>query len=287
MTISPEIENLYRIKNRFIKKRKNKKKIKTFFSHSAFFYSTLPKIKLIPFLIFCLFAMIAVIWFILFSFRSSHFLLKEIKVEPEVKDFLTKHTIINTCQVNLGTNLFLLNTRKIQKSLLKYDCIENVSVKKVYPNKLVIKCKLRVPVAKFNLKGRNFFLDEKGNIFTSPLGNLDILEIFLGEENKMDSILLQKLQLVLEIISEFKKINPSLITEIKKIDLSDQTNVILRLPYYSSEVWLGTSSFAEKIYLFNEIWQNKKNKWEPSIIDMRCIYNINGNKAVLVKKKFK
>ena len=87
------------------------------------------------------------------------------KIIIENNQILEEKKILLKLDFLYGENLFLLNTKNIQKNLSEIDFIESFEIKKKYPNQIKIKIFEKVPIAIIqNKKKKNFYVKEIKNL---------------------------------------------------------------------------------------------------------------------------
>ncbi|GEM_PF-4643335 len=93
--------------------------------------------------------------------------IKRIKIEGA--DEKLKKKILMIC--NLKSNpksLLFLNTKRLKKMIEMNPWIESVTVKKLFPDTVIIKVKKEVPCAVLIYKGNLFYVNKKGEAFKIP-----------------------------------------------------------------------------------------------------------------------
>ena len=61
-------------------------------------------------------------------------------------------------------NLFLLNTKKIEKNLMNLNFVESFTIKKIYPNQLKVVIVEKKVIAILQNKKKKFYISDKGNL---------------------------------------------------------------------------------------------------------------------------
>ncbi len=80
---------------------------------------------------------------LVFFLLSPVFEIKEVRVNDNSR----QHSIIKESKIQLGSNIFLLNTFACKKRILKSDRqIEDVKIKRILPSTLEIRVKLKEPI---------------------------------------------------------------------------------------------------------------------------------------------
>lgn len=192
-------------KKRYFKKPYKIRKKKSIFSYRFFWLGLL--------------AIIIKGGFFYLIFFSVWFQITEIEIKGNIKIY--EQTVQELIQLQIEQqigfwdtkSIFLVNLKEINKTLLiKFPLIEEVEVKKNFPDVLIVKIKERKPVAVFYQQGQKFFIDKHGVIFYSinePHQYLEIESLLLTEELKLGKKILDKklIEQILEIEQQTKKID--------------------------------------------------------------------------------
>ena len=124
--------------------------------------------------------------FILFStfisqnkLTTNKFKIKEIKIENNY--ILEDQELIKIFSFLYSKNIIFLNSYKLKKNIDQKSFIKKIEIKKIFPDKLVIKVFEKEPIAiMVNKSKKKFFLDKKINLFeyrkTLKYENLPIVE---------------------------------------------------------------------------------------------------------------
>ena len=126
-----------------------------------------------------------------------------------------------------NTNIFFLNTFKIQKKLKEIDFIESFELKKIYPNKIKIKIFEKKPIAVLQVRKKKFYISEKMDLIEYI--KLDIykdLPIVFGNQDQFKFLYtnLKKINFPLDLIKKYY------LYESKRWDLETEEKKIIKLP---------------------------------------------------------
>ncbi len=162
-------------------------------------------------------------------------------------EMLTDEQVIKASGIDVGSNLFLANTRKAEKNIGSLGYIENVSVNRKFLSDIHIKVKECTETAYIAFSGNFVGIDEDAKVLSITkssklkpkktvvsgfaLKKAEKGDIAECKDNKKDEILK-------EILSSLKE--EKLISKTKKIDLSDKDNLKIVLNSDTSVV-LGDS----------------------------------------------
>jgi len=158
-------------------------------------------------------------------FSIEIFNIKEIKIENNL--ILSKKTIKRNLVFLYDSNLFFLNTFDIEKELRKISFIDSYQLKKIYPNKLIIKIFEKKPIAVLLHKKKKFFISENYNLidYTDLANNRDLPEVFGNQNNfKKFHKSLKKINFPLDIIKKYY------FYDTKRWDLEIYEKKLIKLP---------------------------------------------------------
>ena len=196
-------------------------------------------------------------WFI----QTEYFKIREISIDGE--NTLVKKNIVDKLEKMKGRNIVYIDAKKIEKEIKKDVRVKNVSIQKIFPDKLKINLEERKPRV-YIQKGEDRFLADEdlvlyGYMSEEKLRNIPTVA-YTDEESLKDlKIIISKIQNkdLYDIISEIRKSDKSyeLILMETKIKLVTDTLV-------SEERYNEAYKFYEKI----------KNDQAIEYIDIRFKY---------------
>lgn len=149
------------------------------------------------------------------------------KITIENNQILEEKKILLKLDFLYGENLFLLNTKNIQKNLREIDFIESFEIKKKYPNQIIIKIFEKIPIAIIqNKKKKNFFSSKGDLIKFDDLSLYKNLPLVFGDEESFKIFYdnLKKINFPIHSIKSF------FLFESKRWDLLTQKNQTIKLP---------------------------------------------------------
>src|SRR5512147_2719244 len=100
---------------------------------------------------------------------DSYFRVREVEVEGSRR--VPKETLLSLMVMEGMPNLFSVKLKEVVKRLESHPWIEQVRVRKVFPNKILVQIEERKPMAIIQLEGL-YYIDTGGEIF-SPVGERD------------------------------------------------------------------------------------------------------------------
>lgn len=191
--------------------KKNKKVVKlrknNFFKNSIF----IPFVLLITALIILAF--------------SPLFNIKEIKVKGNLR--LTENSIVKESGIEIGQNILRLNKNTIKDDLFNLPYIEDISIRRNWPDTIIISVVEKSEIAKVVTFGATIALDEDGQVLEAYSDNsaldvplIDNIEIFnYGINKTLETSDNEKVNNLLEVLKIFEK--NDMLKIVKKIDKED------------------------------------------------------------------
>lgn len=228
-----------------VKKKKNRKKIKRIIKYFAI---------LLILVSGCLYAML-----------SPIFQIQEIEVENE--NIITKEQIISLSEIQLGENIFRINKKETIHKIKQNAYIESVSIKRKFPDKIVISIQERMPTFMLEFGNAYLYLNNQGYILEASNQEIQVPKIkgykLMAEKctpgNRLEKDDLEKLEDVLKIM-EVAKSN-ELEDIITQINIEDKQDYIIYLASEEKTVYLGdTSDLTTKMLYLKAILDKEKGK---------------------------
>ena len=193
--------------------------------------------------------------FILFStfisqnkFTINKFEIKEIKIENN--EILEDQELINIFSFLYGKNIIFLNAYELKKNIDQKSFIEKIEIKKIFPDKLVIKIFEREPVAILIDKNKKkFFLGKKIDLIQyRKILKYENLPIVEGKQKEF-KILFNNL---IKINFPTEKILSYHLFKLNRWDIKMTDQIILKLPEKNyEENLINFMSIKDKIILKN------------------------------------
>ena len=203
------------------------------------------RLRMIKIIVYSILFLIILSAILSFVFFSGVFAIKDITVLNNNK--VDSETVIKESGIKLGENLFLVKESKVRESLRSLPYIENISLKKVIPNRIGITIEERSPSYLIKSNDNYYSIDNNGLIF-EKVENLEnntlqiivlstnIEEDQIGKKLKENDI--SKIKIIEEIlmVAESNGVQ-SLIT---KIDASNDQDIVIELLSESKIAHLGS-----------------------------------------------
>ena len=189
---------------------------------------------------------------------DPYFRVREVEVEGGRK--MTKETLHSLTVMEGMPNLFSVNLKKVVKRLESHPWIDQVRVKKVFPNKILIQVEERKPMAIIQL-GELYYIDTHGEIF-SPVGDKDdynypyltgLTRQFLEKEPVEAKHLIMKALELLKIVEQ-EKVPP--LKELSEIHMEKTFGIQCFTKAEGVEVRMGWDHFGEKLKRLSLIWSD-------------------------------
>lgn len=216
------------------KEKKNKARI---FGNSKIFRNRFIKRVFIFFII-----VLALVLFL----ASSIFDIKEINVENNTN--VSKEEIISLIQLDQNCNIFSISKKNLKQAIEENAYIEDVEIKRIFPNKLNISVVERKEKYMIQLGDAYLYINNQGYIIKKSTDNKDIPIIDgiktdisdLQEGRRLVQEDLDKLDMVNRIYETAN--NNGIINLISKINIADSKNYTLYLESEKKIAYLGNCS---------------------------------------------
>ena len=209
-------------------------------------------------------------WVYVHLLGDPYFRVREVEVEGGQK--ITRETLLSLTVIEGMPNLFSVRLKEVVKRLESHPWIEQVRVRKVFPNKILIQIEERKPMAIIQLE-ELYYIDIKGEIF-SRLGERDeynypyltgLTRQVLEKDPVEAKRLITKALELLRIVSQ-EKFTP--LEEISEIHMQKAFGIHCFTKAEGVEVKMGWEDFAEKLKRLSLIWSDlRKRGWSAVSID--------------------
>lgn len=199
------------------------------------------------------------------------FRVNEVEVEGIQK--ISRETVLSLIELEGMPNLFTLRLRGVAKRLEQHPWIEQVKVRKVFPNKIWVQIDERKPIAILQLE-EPYYIDTKGVIF-SPVGDRDkfnypFLTGLTRQSLEKDPLeakrLIMKALEFLRIVNKEKAFPPE---EISEIHMEKAFGLYYFTKTEGVEVRMGWEHFGEKLRKLSIIWSDLR-KRGLSVVSIDC-----------------
>lgn len=216
---------------------------------------------------------------------SPFFNIKEINVQGIER--LTKEEIISLSRIELNENTFKVQTSETQKLIKQNAYVDNVYVKRKFPDKIEIQVIERKPTFMILFGNAYVYLNNQGYLLEVAKNPLEIPAIVgfltpeneIHEGNRLCSEDLQRLDQVLQIMKSAE--SNGIKDLITKINIHDKQDYILELKSEKKTVHIGnTTNLSTKMLYVDSILNENKG------IEGEIFVNTDlNNKGAIFRKK--
>lgn len=188
--------------------------------------------------------------------NSPYFHLKTLKISG--LRLVPEERIISAVNKGKGTmNIFSLNPKEIRREILKESWINDVSVKRIFPDTLVVEVEERIPVARIHLADGEYLLDRNGVPFVRHDGRFPDLPLILGDFTSED------IASVSEIIESLKRAG----FHVKELLFAE--NLIVAKGSADMSLKMGRDDLGNLKYLPLALSYIKEKGLNPKSVDLR------------------
>lgn len=209
-------------------------------------------------------------WVYVHLLGDSYFRVREVKVEGGRK--IPKETLLSLTVMEGMPNLFSVRLKEVVKRLESHPWIEQVRVRKVFPDKILIQIDERKPMAIVQLN-ELFYVDTQGEIF-SPVGDRDeynypyltgLTRRVLEKDPEEAKRLITKALEFLRIVGQ-ERFLP--LGEISEIHMEEAFGIHCFTKAEGVEIRMGWEDFGEKLRRLSLIWSDlRKRGFSAASID--------------------
>jgi cell division protein FtsQ len=195
---------------------------------------------------------------------------REIKLEGCQK--IEQETLLSLIKIEGMPNLFTIRLSELAKRLETHPWIDQVKMRKVFPNKILIQVEERKPIAILHLE-ELYYIDTKGEIF-SPVGEKDEYNYpFLTglsrqalEKDPTETKRLVAMALELLTITNQGKSPP--LEEISEIQMEKNFGIQCYSKVEEVAVRMGWEHFGEKLKRLSVVWRDLQRRgFTSTLID--------------------
>ncbi len=210
-------------------------------------------------------------WVYVHRLEDPYFRVREIEVQGGRK--IPKETLLSLTVIEGMPNLFSVKLKEVIKRLEAHPWIEQVRVRKVFPNKILIQIEERKPMAIIQLEDL-YYIDAKGEIF-STVGEGDeynypyltgLSRRVLEKDPTEAKRLIAKALEILRIVGK-EKLPP--LEEISEIHMEKAFGIQCFTKAGGVEVRMGWEDFGEKLAKLSLIWADLR-KRGVSAVSIDC-----------------
>lgn len=212
-----------------------------------------------------------------FAFTDPRFTLKdaaspardEAAIVVEGARYASHARLMQVFAPDFGASVFKIPLAERRRRLLGVDWVEEASVSRIWPNRLVIRIRERTPVAFANLHTGFLLVDAQGVLLAQPLKARFALPVISGlaidqseEERRL------RVQVMLRFLNELGRSSDS----ISEVHVEDPSNLhaTVQMKDRTVELWMGDQSYASRYQNFLSHYEQIRNRsQEVSTFDLR------------------
>lgn len=180
---------------------------------------------------------------------------------------LSPETIISLSELSIGQNIFKFWKSDVENKIKSSAYIENVELKRVFPNKLQVNIEEREPKFSVPVLGEYAYISTQGYVLEIAQNQLN-LPIITGISTKEEEIKagtrlnnedLTELEIILKIMNAMKE--NQLDKEVTSIDISNKNDYIIYMQNEKKKIYLGDgSNLSNKMLYVIAIINEEKDK---------------------------
>lgn len=207
----------------------------------------------------------------LFLINFFWFDLKRIEISGDSS--LTLNDVTRLSPVYLGTNIFKINTKKLENEIKKDLTLSRVRVIRKLPDKIKIILQRKRPVLLVNLDQLYGLTVEKEII---PLKNISrrwdipiLSGVHLKSINFYRKLDLPEINRAVDLYKAVQEVDSTFLDRISELDLSNQQNLVLYLLPSGVKVMLGSGYYKHRIARLMAILKTEDDYKNLSWVDLR------------------
>lgn len=212
--------------------------------------------------------------------RSDFFQVSEIEITGNLH--VTQKQILDFAGIDVQTNLLAMKVGVMKEKLEAHGWIEQVRIKRDWPNRVILSVRERTPVALVSLEDGLYFLDRKCVCFARalPPENIDFpvisghglegLGVNENQEQQVDEVLWEALRFI-RLTGWGSVALPR--QNVSEVHLGEDGNLTLFLVDRPFPIYLGKGEIKKKYYRLTRIltWLYRKKKFQ-SVMSIRVDY---------------
>ncbi len=212
-----------------------------------------------PLFKFLLLAIVIVIGLFVIS-RTSFFNITQVQISIQNQNVLTEELIKNLSEITEGTNSYSIKKGDAIESIKSNPYVENVKIRRVFPNKIKIEVEERTVRFELQLEDKYIYIDNQGYILEVGEKREDLVTLSgyssgdLTYGNRLNEEDLDRLSDVMQIMKEAE--NNGIEKEITRIDIKDRDNYNLYIDGQHKVIHLGNiNSINDKLTYAKKIME--------------------------------
>ncbi len=189
-----------------------------------------------------------------FVLTDSHFALSggSASIRLEGVRYASRARLMQMFAMDLGHSSFRTPMAERRRRLLAVDWVEDASISRLWPNRLLVRIKERKPVAFVNMPGGQYLLIDAAGVFLSAPPKVRFsLPVLSGiTEEQTEAERSARVGAMSSMVAELG-LQAAEISEINTASLQD-LRVITQVDHHAVELWMGDRNFASRLANFTQ-----------------------------------
>ena len=200
--------------------------------------------------------------------KSPLFLVKKIIFQGD--PHLSEESL-QTYEERLGTNIFFLKLKSVQRDLLQEPYVKKVFLRRELPDRVTVRIEERKPFALLQMDNKSFLIDQDGRILERLSEKGDTaLPVIDGIEQDQNGVWKEELSQALSLIMTIKNYGYPDFEEIDLIEMTKKHGAVLRPSGGGFEIRCGIEDFLHKMILLKRVTADlSRREWMVGHIDLR------------------
>lgn len=212
-----------------------------------------------------------------FAFSDPRFALKDVLAQDpagtgilvEGARHASRTRLMQVFAPDFGRSVFRIPLAERRRRLLAVDWVEEASISRIWPNRLVVRIRERTPVAFANLHTGFLLVDAQGVLLAQPLKTRFALPVISGltlEQTEAERR--TRVQVMLAFLNELGRAADS-ISEVHLEDAAD-LHATVQMKDRAVELWLGDQNYTSRYQNFVSHYEQIRSRSElVSTFDLR------------------
>lgn len=206
-----------------------------------------------------------------FVLSDQHFALKPgAGITFEGNRFASRARLLQMFSTDSGKSAFRTPMAERRRRLLAIDWVENASISRLWPNRLLVRITERKPVAFVNMPNGQYLLIDAAGVFLSPPAKMRFnLPVLSGvTEEQTDAERSARVGAMRSLVAQLGS-QAGLLSEINADSLQD-LRVSTQMEGHAVELWMGDRNFAPRFQNFMQHYPEiARSSPAASVFDLR------------------
>jgi cell division protein FtsQ len=223
--------------------------------------------------IFFIFVLVLLFFSGIYMFLINFFWFNLDRIQMSGDSNLTINDVTRLSPMYLGTNIFRINTGKLENDIKKDLTLSRVRVMRKLPDKIEISLQRKKPVLLINLDQLYGLTQDKEII---PLENFNrgwdipiLSGVHLKSINFYREMDIPEIQRAIDFYQAVREVNSTFMERISELDLSNSDNLILYLLPSGLKAIMGASDYKRRIARLMAILEMEEDLKKLSCVDLR------------------